>query len=139
MIQTFEWCHQQHLNLKYIVFSGYRHFEYVHGALQYGVDAYLLKPISQRELTDSLKKLVKALEEEQYSFQKLKNECQRDRDKLRRHFINSYIFDGRKRGGGRAAPFRHCTPVKLSGGEGECASGKSGGALSEAGKNPGYL
>lgn len=98
-IQLVKWCHQQQLNLKYIVISGYRHFEYAHGALQYGVDAYLLKPINQQELIDSLKKLVDALNIESSSLQNLlktHNEHQRNRDKLRRHFISSYIFDGRK-------------------------------------------
>lgn len=98
-IELVKWCRQQKLHLKYIVISGYRHFEYAHGALQYGVDAYLLKPINQRELIDSLKKLVEDLKEERSGRQSLvwlQKEHRRDRDKLRRHFINSYIFDGRK-------------------------------------------
>ncbi|MCI9151687.1 MAG: response regulator [Lachnospiraceae bacterium] len=98
-IELVKWCHQQRLNLKYIVISGYRHFEYAHGALQYGVDAYLLKPINQQELIDSLKKLVDILKEERStreSLLKIQSQHQRDRDKLRRHFISSYIFDGRK-------------------------------------------
>lgn len=97
-IELVKWCHQQKRNLKYVVISGYRHFEYAHGALQYGVDYYLLKPINQNELIHSLKEIVEKLDQEISTRQnelEIQQQMTRDRDKLRRHFIGSYIFDGR--------------------------------------------
>lgn len=43
---------------RFIVISGYRHFEYAHSALRYGVTDYLLKPINSAELNKSLDKLI---------------------------------------------------------------------------------
>lgn len=40
-----------------IIISGYAHFEYAKTALSYGVKDYLLKPINQKELMASLKKV----------------------------------------------------------------------------------
>ena len=34
-------------DIKFVVISGYKEFEYAHRALQYGVDDYLLKPINE--------------------------------------------------------------------------------------------
>lgn len=98
-LELIRWCHQENLQMKYIVISGYRHFEYAHSALQYGVDYYLLKPINQKELIDSLKHLTVSIEKEnehKEDIQELQKQQLLNRDKLRRHFINSYIFDGRK-------------------------------------------
>ena len=98
-IELIKWCHQRKMQLKYMVISGYRHFEYAHGALQYGVDYYLLKPINQKELIQSLREIVGQLEQELTEKKtniEMQNQMLRDRDKLRRHFIGSYIFDGRQ-------------------------------------------
>ncbi len=45
------------INSIFIIISGYRHFEYAHKALQYGVADYLLKPLSQDQLKDTLTKV----------------------------------------------------------------------------------
>lgn len=42
---------------RFIVISGYRHFEYAHSALRYGVKYYLLKPINADELRHALESL----------------------------------------------------------------------------------
>ena len=36
-----------HKNMKFVVISGYKEFEYAHQALQYGVEDYLLKPVNE--------------------------------------------------------------------------------------------
>ena len=97
-IELVKWCHQQNKKYKFIVISGYRHFEYAHGALQYGVDYYLLKPISQKELIDSLKEIIQKLEQERQEISKneqMQQRMLRNQEYLRKHFIGSYIFDGR--------------------------------------------
>jgi len=44
-------------NIKFIVISGYKEFEYAHKALQYGVNDYLLKPVNAEELNKVLEKI----------------------------------------------------------------------------------
>lgn len=43
--------------LEVAIISGYAHFEYAQSALRFGVSDYLLKPINQQQLTNTLKKL----------------------------------------------------------------------------------
>lgn len=57
---------KEHENIKFIVISGYKDFEYAHKALQYGVNSYLLKPIKGTELNDSLEKITKNINEKLY-------------------------------------------------------------------------
>ena len=48
-------------DMKFIVISGYKEFEYAHQALKYGVEDYLLKPVSEDELNHVLKKISEEL------------------------------------------------------------------------------
>lgn len=41
----------------FVIISGYRHFEYAHNAIKYGVEDYLLKPIKQEEINRTLRKI----------------------------------------------------------------------------------
>ena len=41
--------------------SGYKEFEYAHQALAYGVENYILKPVNEEELNDSLKKIAQKI------------------------------------------------------------------------------
>lgn len=45
--------------LEIIIISGYAHFEYAQSAIRFGVSDYLLKPINQQVLMDTLEKLAK--------------------------------------------------------------------------------
>lgn len=47
----------ERFNTKFIIISGYRHFDYAHQAIKYGVEDYLLKPIDQKELNLVLQKI----------------------------------------------------------------------------------
>ena len=49
--------------LEIIIISGYAHFEYARNALSLGVGNYLLKPIKQEELNETLRKIGERLEE----------------------------------------------------------------------------
>lgn len=50
-------------DLEIIIISGYAHFEYAQSAIAYGVGNYLLKPIKQEELIETLQKTKEHLEE----------------------------------------------------------------------------
>lgn len=51
-------------NIHIVIISGYGEFEYAQGAIQAGVDAYLLKPVSISKMTDILKSIEQKLDEE---------------------------------------------------------------------------
>ena len=43
--------------IEFVIISGYRQFEYAQTAIQYGVCDYLLKPINQENLQETLHKI----------------------------------------------------------------------------------
>ncbi|MTI58653.1 MAG: response regulator [Firmicutes bacterium] len=47
------------LSTRFIIISGYRHFEYAHKAIKYGVEEYLLKPIKKEALKAAVEKIKK--------------------------------------------------------------------------------
>lgn len=53
------------INLKAIILSGYDDFQYVKEASRYGIENYLLKPIEESELSETLVNLTEKLESEQ--------------------------------------------------------------------------
>jgi len=53
--------------LHILVLSGYADFSYAKTAISLGVDGYLLKPVDEEEMTDYLKKLKTALDDERRS------------------------------------------------------------------------
>ena len=44
-------------DLEVVIISGYAHFEYAQSAMKYGAGYYLLKPIKQAELMETLEKI----------------------------------------------------------------------------------
>ena len=44
-------------DLRCVIISGYRHFDYAHNAIKYGVEDYLLKPLQKQEIIETLEKL----------------------------------------------------------------------------------
>lgn len=57
-LEVIERASQQNLQTKFIVISGYREFEYAQQAIRFGVEDYLLKPISKTDLNLLLKRLI---------------------------------------------------------------------------------
>ncbi len=49
------------LDTVFVLISGHRQFEYAYGALKYGVEDYLLKPIDEEELNRTLEKAIARL------------------------------------------------------------------------------
>ncbi|MBQ2935638.1 MAG: response regulator [Lachnospiraceae bacterium] len=76
-------------DLEIVIISGYAHFEYAQSAIAYGVGNYLLKPIKQDELIETLQKIREHLEEkrkwddmEQLVFANRKKDLKRDRESM---------------------------------------------------------
>ena len=75
---------------RFIVISGYRHFEYAHSALRYGVTDYLLKPINADELRHALTKLTGDIlheRSEQASRAEITEQLSKTDARLRRQFL----------------------------------------------------
>lgn len=92
-------CMARELNkdIKFIVISGYKEFEYAHRALQYGVDDYLLKPIKEEELNKVLKKICgqfELLEKEIQEKIELQETVAESKQIIRRDFLNNIIERG---------------------------------------------
>ena len=48
---------EEQIPVEFVIISGYSEFEYARSAIQYGVSDYLLKPIKQAELMETLEKI----------------------------------------------------------------------------------
>lgn len=64
-LELIEKARSKRPGLEIIIISGYAHFEYAQTAMKYGVCEYLLKPINQSELTETLIRLQKKCLEQQ--------------------------------------------------------------------------
>ena len=81
---------ESHKNVKFVVISGYKEFEYAHQALQYGVEDYLLKPVNEEELNRVLKKISEELSLQWQSEQEkraLKEAVSESRHIIKRDFL----------------------------------------------------
>lgn len=89
-IELIKWCRENDMPVKSIVISGFRQFEYAHGAIRYGADAYILKPINQDELVEALKKIIeeKGSAESTKQMQKL---LDKNRGSLKTYFGDTYL------------------------------------------------
>ncbi len=73
-----------------IVLSGYEEFSYVRTAMQFGAADYLLKPIDNRQLTDTVLKTSEKIKKERstkYYFQRLQNEL----SSIKKHFLQELL------------------------------------------------
>lgn len=81
-------------DIKFIVISGYKEFEYAHKALQYGVEDYLLKPINEGELNRVLGKLSQGLgsrRQQMLERQVLQETVSQSRRIIKRDFLKNII------------------------------------------------
>lgn len=82
-------------DIKFIVISGYREFEYARDALKYGAEDYLLKPIKKDELTAALLRIIDAENLKRQSVQeqtRLKQYVETTVIKLREEFVKHLLF-----------------------------------------------
>lgn len=81
-------------NIKFIVISGYKEFEYAHQAMQYGVEYYLLKPINELELNKDLKRVKDELEaqwKQEVENKALQEVVSESRHIIKRDFLKNII------------------------------------------------
>lgn len=80
---------------EFVMISGFRQFEYAQNAMKYGVKYYLLKPIEEEKLEESileirdsiLQKREKAVYED-----KLERTIEENRDRMKKRFLTSMIY-----------------------------------------------
>jgi two-component system, response regulator YesN len=72
---------------KCIILTGYSDFEYAQSSIRLGINSYLLKPIDEDELIDTVKKLYQDIEEER----KLKDQITNGRKYIKEAAINSIM------------------------------------------------
>lgn len=76
------------MDIHVIVLSGYDDFEYVRAMAVLGIENYLLKPVSHEELGQTLKILIKHLDQER----NLKMKAQLDINLIRENIINRWMY-----------------------------------------------
>lgn len=85
---------QNNEDVKFVVVSGYKEFEYAHRALQYGVDDYILKPVNAEVLNKVLKKIYNELlnrEVQHRERQEMKETFSESRQIIKRDFLKNII------------------------------------------------
>jgi len=65
-LQLAEACKSIKPGVKICLITGYDYFDYAVKALRLGVDEYILKPVSKKDISEVLRKLTKKLESEKY-------------------------------------------------------------------------
>lgn len=62
-LEVIRWCNENGCETNFIVLSGYHQFEYAYNALKYKVNDYLLKPLNEDELNETLERIAKGIRE----------------------------------------------------------------------------
>lgn len=95
-LEVIERASQQKLPTKFIVISGYREFEYAQQAIRFGVEDYLLKPISKTDLNLLLRRLLQesgAVRERRASEDAIRKELQQKTAVLRGNELRQTLTD----------------------------------------------
>jgi len=98
-----------HKDIEVAIISGYAHFEYAQKAIRYGVGSYLLKPIQQVELMETLEKLKKrVLAKKGNQDEQVHQNIQRDLSRLKNSLIRDLLNgEGQDLTGGRMKQYYH--------------------------------
>lgn len=97
-LDLIELVRKENIKCRIVIISGYRQFEYAHKALKNNVDDYLLKPIDEQELNESLTRLRESiLEEHMTGKEKVKSlimNNEKDKEKIREMFLTRLMEKG---------------------------------------------
>lgn len=81
-------------NIKFVIITGYRDFEYARQAVKLGVEDYILKPISIEDLSNTmnkLKELIQKTEQEKNEISKLKETLSINIDIVKESFLQRLV------------------------------------------------
>jgi two-component system response regulator YesN len=82
--------------INFIIVSGYRHFDYAHNAIRYGVEDYLLKPLKKAELVNTLTKMIQRKEKIQLGQNEtadMKRRIHQDEKIMKQTFLEKILLD----------------------------------------------
>ena len=83
----------------FVMISGYKQFEYAQNAMKYGVKYYLLKPISEEKLRETMIEIGRELDVKQQKIveeRHLRRQVQEARDKMKRRFLTTVLAANEK-------------------------------------------
>lgn len=83
----------------FVMISGYKQFEYAQNAMKYGVKYYLLKPISEEKLRETMTEIGRELDVKQQKIveeRHLRRQVQEARDKMKRRFLTTVLAANEK-------------------------------------------
>ncbi|MDR1618326.1 MAG: response regulator, partial [Treponema sp.] len=83
--------------IKIIILSGHDEFEYARKAISIGVEEYLLKPVSSRDMLAALDKIAARIDEEKeklLSIEHLKKQMRSHTDILRERWLRDFVNGG---------------------------------------------
>ena len=83
-------------NLHFIIISGYGQFDYAQKAIQYGVSDYLLKPIKEKDLRNTLISIVEKHNDISKQIKKtaeMENQLNNTQQRIRSNFINDLLLN----------------------------------------------
>lgn len=94
-LELIETVRKAEIKCKFIIISGYRQFEYAHKALKNNVEDYLLKPIDEQELNESLERLKIAILHERMQdtneVTELITKNKKDKENIQRLFLTQMM------------------------------------------------
>lgn len=88
-------CQDEGLNVRFLLVSGHKNFDYAYTALKYGVEKYLLKPINKRDLQENLIQLCDQIHAERaecQNRQSLAEKAQKGVELGRQQFLNGLYY-----------------------------------------------
>ncbi len=94
-IELIKKAKEKNPDINFIIVSGYRHFDYAHNAIKYGVEDYLLKPLKKAELMSTLHKMIEKQRKKSEGIHQaecLKQRIEDDSGKLKLKFITDLLL-----------------------------------------------
>lgn len=98
-IQLIQKTAEAGIQVVFVMISGYKQFEYAQNAMKYGVKYYLLKPISEEKLRETMMEIGRELDVKQQKIveeRHLRRQVQEARDKMKRRFLTTVLAANEK-------------------------------------------
>lgn len=85
--------------IRFIIISGYRQFDYARNAIKYGVEDYLLKPIREEELLDIIVEMLEKVKNQKQNLeekQDMQKQIATDAKRIRSNFLEHLLEESKK-------------------------------------------